>query len=350
MREKTFSNNWTFQMREKTSSSNRKFQILWYNPPPFLRVFRTDTMHCGFAKCKYSNCDMTFSKLEANISQAVIFDGYRMPQNLTFTRPNGQIWIFAHHEPPRAYRASEWWNKIDLFNWTMTYNKDIADIFLPYGEILRHKRNVIRDFKSIAQNKNRTLLLVTSHCQTRSKRLEYVKVLQKCIDVEVLGLCGKNWSCGQRLRHGDNCFQLLNTFKFYLAFENSLCHQYFTEKFYENFSFDSIMLIRGGSHGEARQLFPKGTHIATDDFKTIKDLGNFLKHLSVDKYAHLLQRKSQYYSPGYLKVYQRAMCNICKRMNFMNKYTKIITNIQKEAFGLRPCHQSKDVTKIRRLY
>ncbi|XP_053378773.1 glycoprotein 3-alpha-L-fucosyltransferase A-like [Mercenaria mercenaria] len=347
----TTSNEQKFHITENTSSSNRTFQILWYNPPAFIRVYRKDVMYCGFAKCEYRNCNMTFNKLEANNSQAVIFDGQNMPRKLDFTRPNGQVWIFEAHESPFSYGANgNWWyrNKEYSFNWTMTYNKDNTDIFLPYGEILRHKRAMRKDFKSIAKNKNRTLLMIASHCHTHSKRQEYVNILRKYIDVEVLGHCGEKWTCGARYKHDENCFQLLNTtFRFYLAFENALCHQYFTEKFYENFNYDLIMLTRGGSPGEAKQHFPVGTHIATDDFKTVKDLGNFLKNLSVDEYADLLQKKSQYYSPGYLKVYQRAMCNICERMNFMNKYRKTIKDIQKWAFGTRPCLQSKDVTDIK---
>ncbi|XP_053378703.1 alpha-(1,3)-fucosyltransferase C-like [Mercenaria mercenaria] len=203
-----------FHITENTSSSNRTFQILWYNPPAFIRLYRKDVMYCGFAKCEYRNCNMTFNKLEANNSQAVIFDGQNMPRKLDFTRADGQVWIFAANESPFSYGANgNWWyrNKEYLFNWTMTYNKDNTDIFLPYGEILKHKREMRKDFKSIAKNKNRTLLMIASHCHTHSKRQEYVNILRKYVDIEVLGHCGEKWTCGARYKHDENCFQLLNT-------------------------------------------------------------------------------------------------------------------------------------------
>ena len=52
------------------------------------------------------------------------------------------------------------------------------------------------------------------------------KELQKYITVDIYGSCGplKCW--------GDQCDDTLdNDYKFYLAFENSLCYDYITEKF-----------------------------------------------------------------------------------------------------------------------
>ncbi|XP_060562751.1 glycoprotein 3-alpha-L-fucosyltransferase A-like, partial [Ruditapes philippinarum] len=300
-------------------TSKERFRILWYNPAGHFTVTHRDALYCGFEKCKYNNCEMTVNTSDANISQAVIFDGRNMPRNVSFIRPNGQIWIFAAHESPISYGdTGTWWyrNKDYSFNWTMTYDKDNSDIYLPYGEILKHKSEVIRDYKSISQKKNKTLLIIVSHCNVRSKRQEYVNKLKKYVDVEVLGLCGKRWTCGTHYKHDEDCFKLLNTtYRFYLAFENAFCHQYITEKFYDNFNYDLIMLARGGSPGETKQIFPKGTFLSTDEFESVEDLANFLKHISVETYTAFLKRKSQYYSAGYLYVYQRAMCNLCERMN-----------------------------------
>ncbi|XP_053378001.1 glycoprotein 3-alpha-L-fucosyltransferase A-like [Mercenaria mercenaria] len=307
-------------------------------------------MISGFRTCKYSNCKMSFDKTDANRSHAIIFDGRFMPRYLDFTRQNGQVWIFGAHESPLTYGAGgNWWyrNTEYTFNWTMTYDRDNTDIFLPYGEILKRKHEERRDFKSLALNRNKTLLMITSHCKTHSKRQEYVDQLKRYIDVDILGRCGKKWDCGIHFTHDENCFQILNTtYKFYLAFENALCHQYITEKFYDNFNYDLIMLTRGGSKRETKTLFPKGTYLATEDFKSIKDLGTYLKNLSVDEYAEMLKRKSQFYSPGYLHVYKRALCDICERMNFKDRYSKTIKNIQEWAFGSQPCLKPQDVTDV----
>jgi hypothetical protein len=107
------------------------------------------------------------------------------------------------------------------------------------------------------------------------------------------------------------------------------------------------MLVRGGSPGETKQIFPKRTFISTDEFESVQDLSHFLKHISVETYADYLKRKSQYYSAGYLYVYQRAMCNLCERMNHQNKYAKIITDIKEWAYGPKPCIHPNNVTDVR---
>ena len=61
-----------------------------------------------------------------------------------------------------------------------------------------------------------------------SRREEYVKELQRYIPVDVFGDCGSlhckrgSPACAARMAH----------YKFYLAFENSLCTDYVTEKLF----------------------------------------------------------------------------------------------------------------------
>lgn len=55
------------------------------------------------------------------------------------------------------------------------------------------------------------------------------KELQKYIPVDIYGACG-TLKCA--ISEKQKCDQMLNTdYKFYLAFENSLCYDYITEKF-----------------------------------------------------------------------------------------------------------------------
>ena len=160
------------------------------------------------------------------------------------------------------------------------------------------------------------------------------------LDIDIRGSCGKRWYCGKGNFHDEKCFQLLNTtYKFYLAFENAFCHQYFTEKFYANYNYDIMLVTLGGSKGEASSLFPEGTFVAPDSFSTISTLGDYLKALAsdTDAYANMLKRKSEYYSLSLKEVYHRAMCDICKKMNNLEKYQKQIPDIEKWAFSNTPC-------------
>ncbi|XP_060596147.1 uncharacterized protein LOC132750220, partial [Ruditapes philippinarum] len=58
---------------KNTQSAKKLHVINWYNPPPYLRN-RPDAINCGFDKCQYKNCNLTFGrKLSANPS--VLFHG-----------------------------------------------------------------------------------------------------------------------------------------------------------------------------------------------------------------------------------------------------------------------------------
>ena len=83
-----------------------------------------------------------------------------------------------------------------------------------------------------AQNKTKKVAWFVSNCGAKNNRLEYAHALQKYIDVDIYGTCGTK-SCP---RHsGDRCLDILaKEYKFYLAFENSNCRDYITEKFYVN--------------------------------------------------------------------------------------------------------------------
>ena len=66
----------------------------------------------------------------------------------------------------------------------------------------------------------------------RNGRLLYATELGKSIRVDIYGACGKK-RCSKSDQN--NCFEMVNRdYKFYLAFENSNCRDYITEKFFVN--------------------------------------------------------------------------------------------------------------------
>jgi len=84
-------------------------------------------------------------------------------------------------------------------------------------------------------NKSRLVAAVISNCKDANGRLEYIRELQRFIPVDVYGKCGA-LRCPKK-DDGDNanCMGgIERTTKFYLAFENSNCEDYITEKFFSN--------------------------------------------------------------------------------------------------------------------
>ena len=60
-------------------------------------------------------------------------------------------------------------------------------------------------------------------------RMAFAETLKKCVKVDVFGRCSRKF--GQQ-RGCENLTACLKTFKFYLSFENALCEDYITEKYW----------------------------------------------------------------------------------------------------------------------
>lgn len=120
----------------------------------------------------------------------------------------------------------------DLINWTATYRTD-SDIVTPYEKWVYYDEKVRQngDLKrNYAANKTHQVAWFVSNCHARNNRLQYARELQKHISVDIYGSCGS-----LRCPRTKECYQLLDTkYKFYLAFENSNCVDYITEKLFFN--------------------------------------------------------------------------------------------------------------------
>ncbi|XP_052769802.1 4-galactosyl-N-acetylglucosaminide 3-alpha-L-fucosyltransferase FUT6-like [Mya arenaria] len=322
--------------------------ITWYNLPWFINT-RGSAVNFTFKNCKYKNCKLSLDRKDIKNSSAVLIDGRVLSGRkslLKIERPLGQIWIYAAHESPRLYKKSDWINSPlrYVFNWTMFYKRENTDIHLPYGQLKETSAFSPRNFTDIALRKTDGALLITSHCPTDSRREQYIAKLKNYLPVEVLGSCGKPWSCGMRTVH-DECFGLLNTtYAFYLAFENALCKEYFTEKLFENFDYDIIIVSRGGGKGDTNRMLPRDTIITTDDFENADDLGRYLAYVSKSPavYGYMLRRKSRYVSVGYNALHERAMCQICEMINNVEKNRRTI-DIYKWLFIPDACRIPYDI-------
>lgn len=142
-----------------------------------------------------------------------------------------QIWILFIVES--AYYTDLNVNH-DLINWTATYRHD-SDIVMPYQRWAYYDPSVTRveQFnRNYALNKTKQVAMIVSDCNTDNYReLLYARELNKYkISVDVYGDCD-----GLKKIESDKFLQMLDQdYKFYLAFENSNCIDYVTEKFFVN--------------------------------------------------------------------------------------------------------------------
>lgn len=179
--------------------------------------------------CPVDTCTITTNKDEAKDADAVLFKDHFGMTGLR--RPPRQVWILYLLECP--YHTPHFASYHDVFNWTATYRWD-SDIVAPYERWAYYDERVKLKPQPInyAANKTKQVAWFVSNCAARNGRLQYAHELQKYINVDIYGSCGTK-RC-PRVRQ-DECFKLLDReYKFYLAFENSNCKDYITEKFFVN--------------------------------------------------------------------------------------------------------------------
>ena len=193
---------------------------------PRLKMGREEFLRNG---CPVNTCELTTSRKQIDSADAVLFkDRYHGTHG---RRPPGQAWIMYLLECPM--HTASFQNMKPLFNWTATYRHD-SDIVAPYEKWVYYDDHVRfrKQRVNYAANKTKKVAWFVSNCGAVNKRLQYATELSKHIDVDIYGSCGTK-RCPRSM--GDSCFEKLRKeYKFYLAFENSNCRDYITEKFFVN--------------------------------------------------------------------------------------------------------------------
>lgn len=228
-------------------------------------------------KCPVDRCVLTSRRNDAATADAIMYKDYFTAP--THKRPPNQIWIMYMLECPLN---TQFVREKDVFNWTATYRHD-SELVAPYEKWVYFDPAVRRQpvTTNWAANKSKKVAWFVSNCGAKNKRLEYAHALQKYIDVDIYGSCGTK-SCP---RHsGKHCFDVLaKNYKFYLAFENSNCRDYITEKFYVNgLGSNVIPIVMGAPRIDYERHAPENSFIHVDDFATPKQMADFLHQLDAN--------------------------------------------------------------------
>ncbi|XP_076308597.1 glycoprotein 3-alpha-L-fucosyltransferase A-like [Tachypleus tridentatus] len=239
----------------------------------------------NFSSCEYKNCILKEDKASMNDSDAVLipYPELQLPPT-TNRRRSEQVWVFWAKDGPFYPRRNRFWEikYLNSINWTITYRRDSDIIYKGYGQVKKKSR--LKQFQEsivpFDARKDRLVAWFVSHCQTKSHREEYVLKLRQYISVDIVGPC--NFSNSQCLpKRSTDCYNWLEEhYKFYLAFENKICKDYISEKFFAPLSRYVVPVVLGG--GDYSSMAPSGSYIDVRDFKSPKDLADFLDVL--DRY------------------------------------------------------------------
>ena len=306
--------------------------ILFWNTYFHYKSFRFGTGKRPFleANCPIYSCFITEDRSLFNFSDVVVFSFQNLTLNdLPLHRFSHQRFIFYQLESPEntvRHPFESEFVRFGFFNWTMTYRLD-SDIiqrqnlgsFVPYqrklpSEYPTHQKNSIRTtiLESPAQvdvsRKTKLVAWFVSHCDTLIQREDYVLELSQYVPVDIYGKCG-NLSC----QNDDACNKMLkDDYKFYLAFESSLCPDYVSEKLTRALLFDTVPIVLGAV--DYNLFAPPHSVINIQDFSSPKHLAQYLKLLdsSNQLYARYFDWKRDYDIRLWTK---NGWCHLCKIVN-----------------------------------
>ena len=99
-------------------------------------------------------------------------------------------------------------------------------------------------------------------------------------------------------------------YKFYLSFENSLCEDYVTEKFFNILNYNLVPIVLGGANYS--KFAPVKSFIDVRDFKSIAHLAEYIKYLDQNETAY-----SEYFEwKNYFSVVdedvKKGFCHLCQ--------------------------------------
>ena len=276
--------------------------------------------HTKSKKCHLLHkLDITYDKQRFAESDLVVFHARDMPtlrhlKALLKERPMPQRWVFALWESPNHFSYTKPFHGI--FNLTWTYRRD-SDIWGPYGSYIQlssedpiggHQKIPLKDF---TRAKSKIVAWIVSNCEAKL-RLKFVLELKRFIKIDVFGKCsgrifGESRSCPKTRQSKFDC---LKKYKFYLSFENALCEDYITEKYWDNLGEENVIPVVMGGADYTKLAIP-GSYINVLDFKSVKQLAEYLHYLNKNDTAyneHFKWRQKYQVLTGI----GMTLCNICQ--------------------------------------
>ncbi|XP_072020941.1 uncharacterized protein [Amphiura filiformis] len=245
----------------------------------------------------------------------------QLTQLLKNDYPEKQLWMMYGVET--ALRIHKWIKNVGNLpvHGVWSYLSD-SEIHMPYAYYQPGPPvtdTVKRSDKFWIQSKTNLVAWMGSNCvkEVFWPRMQFIEELAKHVPLDTYGKCG-NLSCLPRL--SEHCKNLMNSYKFYLSFENAECDEYITEKTWDTALQHGVVPVVYGAHkADYERLAPPNSYIYAGDFKTVKDLGDYL--LKLDKNPKLYAKYFEWrYEGSVVQVYpELTPTYFCKVLPFIDK-------------------------------
>ncbi len=130
----------------------------------------------------------------------------------------------------------------------------------------------------------------------------------------------------------EECDEMLRTnYKFYLAFENSICDEYVTEKFFRALRLLVVPIVLRKKDYE--HIAPPNSFIAVDQFNTVEGLASYIKYINSNNsaYASYLEWSRCYrvIDDTLVSMTAAPLCQLCRMLHDNNLPHKTVRNLER---------------------
>lgn len=294
-----------------------------------------------FKTCPEPRCVFAERTQHSHLADAILFPwtNIRQYSRLPTRSSPSQMWVFFTLESPDTdwiLRGNDgrYGKYNNFFNWTMTYRTD-SDIHIPYGKVVSSIRQTSKDLSLISNNKSKIAAIFLSNCDLQpSGRTDVLAELQRYLPVDIYGDCG-SLKCARANEVA--CWLMVGkTYKFYLSFENSICKDYATEKFFNALKYGVVPVVLGG--GNYKKIAPQHSFIDITDFKSVEQLAKHLIQLDEDN--ALYRTYFDWKEDKEIKIANlmpRIFCDLCEKLHSSDSKTRKIYKSIKRWWLRYPC-------------
>ncbi|XP_063096120.1 alpha-(1,3)-fucosyltransferase 10 isoform X1 [Cavia porcellus] len=280
--------------KKQTLTLNRKQKLevgdhpimLWWSP------LTGETGRLG--QCGADACFFTINRsyLHHPMTKALLFYGTDFNiDSLPLPRKAHHDWALFHEESPKNNYKLFHKPVITLFNYTATFSRHshlpLTTQYLEGVDALKSLRYLVPlQSKNSLRKRLAPLVYVQSDCDPPSDRDSYVRELMTYIEVDSYGECLRNKDLPQQLKNptsmdADGFYRIIAQYKFILAFENAVCDDYITEKFWRPLKL-GVVPVYHGSPSITDWLPSNKSAILVSEFAHPRELASFIRRLDQD--------------------------------------------------------------------
>ena len=288
--------------------------------------------------CPVTNCELTNNRSRLNESELVLFHVRSLIDYFPNRTNLNQRYVHIVFESQvNCHLCATFKN---IFNYTASFSlmSDYTSIYWSdsglYWDLNENYTNT-----DVFSNKSEFGAALISNCGLdNTLRLKYLYALNNYTMeksnrlVRIYGGCGEPCPVYQCKEH------ICINYKFYFAFENSMCKDYITEKFFDTFKYNVLIVVLGG--GNYDYYMPKSAYINALDYESPQKLADYLLYLDGNKTAYneyFIWKKYLKIHNDNKKVIGAYLCEMCIQLHLEDKLNEIkrksLSNLD-EMYGL----------------